>query len=239
MSRYYRIAFFLSVAFTASALSATADIITFDDGAIHIINASNSYPSDGATIEDSGTGDPTTVIVQPGGSFGSSVWVRGTSLFQLDGGFLAAYVHAGDSAHIDIISGSIGSVGSGGDAVDVYAAGTATVYGGVLNGSLNANPGGTIDLMGGSLAGDMVAGGGGTIIIHGSNFNMPYGPVQPITGLLTGTLADGTSLSVNFNRDSRGIGYITLVPEPSTLALLGAGAVSLLACVWQRRKRTA
>ena len=49
---------------------------------------------------------------------------------------------------------------------------------------------------------------------------MPFGYVQPITGLLTGTLADGALLSVNFNRDFRGIGNIILVPEPSSIALL-------------------
>ncbi len=233
MSRYYHLAFLLSVAFTASALSATADIITFDDGAIHTINASNSYPSDGATIEDSITGDPTTVIVQPGGSFGSSLNVFDTSLFQLDGGFLAGSVQAGDNAHIDIFSGTVDY------AVSVYAEGTASIYGGVIDGGLGAHPGGTLHLMGGSISGNLISGGGGTIVVHGTGFNMPYGPVQPTTGLLTGTLADGTSLSANFQRDFRGIGYLTLVPEPSTLVLLGAGAVSLLACVWQRRKRTA
>jgi hypothetical protein len=35
-------------------------------------------------------------------------------------------------------------------------------------------------------------------------------------------------------------GYaVTGVPEPSTFALLGIGAVSLLACAWRRRKRAA
>lgn len=236
MSRHYRAVFFLLVTFAALALPATADIVTFDDGALHTIDAANSFPSDGAVIRDSSTGNPTTVVIQPGGSFGSTVSLFDTSLLQLNGGFLGSYVEAGDSAHIDIISGS---VGSGPSAVGVYAAGTAAIYGGVLNGGLAAAPGGTIDLMGGSVTGNLVAGDNGTIVVHGTDFNMPLGSVGPITGLLTGTLADGTSLSVNFNRDFRGIGYITLVPEPSTLVLLGAGAISLLACVWRRRKRTA
>ena len=96
---------------------------------------------------------------------------------------LVAYVSVGDSAHIDIFSGS---VGGGGGTVTVSAAGTATIYVGVLDRSLDASPGGTIDLMGGSVTGDLVAGGGGTTIVHGTDFNMPLGPCAANLGTSDG-----------------------------------------------------
>jgi hypothetical protein len=111
--------------------------------------------------------------------------------------------------------------------ISVYATGTASIYGGVLNGDLNAAPGGTIDLLDGSVTGSLLTGGNGTIVIHGSDFNMPLGSVQPLMGSLTGKLADGTPLSVTFNRNVRGNGNILLVPEPSTLVLLILASLGL------------
>jgi hypothetical protein len=231
MSHHYRAVCFLVVTFAGLALPATAGAVIFNDGTLHIIDASHSYPFSSAEIHNSSTGVPTTVVIQPGGVIGDSVNLFGTSLLQLKGGVLGTFVQAGDSAHIDIFSGN---VGGGGTSVAVYEAGTAAIYGGVLNGDLDAAPGGTIDLMGGSLVGDMIAGDDGTIVVHGTDFNMPFGSVQPITGHLTGTLADGTSLSVNFNRDFRGIGNIILVPEPGSIFLLSIGALGLFA--WRRRQ---
>jgi hypothetical protein len=98
------------------------------------------------------------VVIQPGGGFDGPVKVFGTSLLQLNGGFLNSYVMAFGSAHIDIISGNVG--GAGLAAVGVGETGTASIYGGVINGSLQAAPGGMLDLLGGSIAGDLLAGGG-------------------------------------------------------------------------------
>ena len=61
--------------------------------------------------------------------------------------------------------------------------------------------------------------------IHGSDFNLPFGDITATSGTLTGILADGTPLNVDFGRASTAT--ITLVPEPSTALLLAAGLVGL------------
>jgi len=67
------------------------------------------------------------------------------------------------------------------------------------------------------------------LIIEGTDFNYAYGTYTNTSGLLTGTLLDGTPLNNEFQ--ITGSATMTLVPEPSSLLLLGLGALML------RRKR--
>ena len=69
--------------------------------------------------------------------------------------------------------------------------------------------------------------GGGFASVPLGNFNLSGLPALPA--------GDGYSLSTSVNP-----GYIDLVvapvPEPGTLALLGAGLMSLLTLTWRRRR---
>jgi hypothetical protein len=51
---------------------------------------------------------------------------------------------------------------------------------------------------------------------------------------------DGNTLVGSYS-DSTNVyhGFEATIPEPSPLVLLGIGAISLLACTWQQRRRTA
>jgi len=63
-----------------------------------------------------------------------------------------------------------------------------------------------------------------TINIFGPSFNFPFGPISPLSGVLTGTLSDGNAVSGNFGRDSGAqIILIERVPEPGTLMLSWIG----------------
>ena len=55
----------------ALLIAAPAHAITFNDGGTHIIDADNSYPLDPVVVEDSPTGQPTTLIINEGGDIGS------------------------------------------------------------------------------------------------------------------------------------------------------------------------
>jgi hypothetical protein len=110
MSRHYLTASLLCVALVTLRTPIAAGV-TFNDGTVHIIDASNSYVHDRAEIRNSGTGIATTVEIHSDGIIGDSVNLFGTSVLKLMGGTLGTFVQAGDSAHIDIFSGNVGGGG--------------------------------------------------------------------------------------------------------------------------------
>jgi hypothetical protein len=82
----------LIVAAMLAMLGASAPVhaVTFNDGGTHIIDAANSYPLDPVVVEDSPTGQPTTLIINAGGDIGSisgdGVTVNGSSVVTMNGG---------------------------------------------------------------------------------------------------------------------------------------------------------
>jgi hypothetical protein len=114
--------------------------------------------------------------------------------------------------------------------IDTGTSATTVITGGFMGPSIliGANPGGDIP--------------GGSVIVSGSGFNLPLGEVTALSGTLTGVLTDGTVLNSSFDRCGGGCepphlsaGVLTLIPEPSTAALLGLGLVGFAAT--RRRNR--
>lgn len=65
------------------------------------------------------------------------------------------------------------------------------------------------------------------INIFGPSFNFPFGPIAPLSGVLTGTLSDGNAVNGDFGRDSGAQIILIEVPEPGTLMLSWIGLLVL------------
>ena len=102
-----------------------------------------------------------------------------------------------------------------------------------------------IDVFGGNFAGtggpgafSLAVSDNGVITLHGTGFNLPYGPVQGFAGEITGTLQDGTVVDFSFLRQSPTSEIVLappVVPEPSSLALFGVAFAAVAA--WRRKGR--
>ena len=215
----------------ASVMDANA-LTILDDGGTHTIDASNSIPGMGVDVMD-GPDGPTTLNVVAGGNIGVdtdgffgnfSVLLRGSSVANITGGGLLDDLQTTDSAVANVSGGAIASMDAGGGSSII------NVTGGVITGSMDPN-GGTINLSGG-FVGETDAFNGGVLNIFGSGFNFPLGVISDETGTITGTLADGSALSLSFAQDPAST--ITLIPEPSPAFLLASGLVAMAVA---RRRR--
>ena len=108
------------------------------------------------------------------------------------------------------------------------------VSGGTFTGLIRASGNALLDISGGLPLGGLLALDDSVVQIFGSGFNFPLGDIVATSGTLTGTLADGTPINVNFGRASTAT--ITL-PEPSALTALGSG-IAMLALLYRRRQRS-
>src|SRR5262249_25496061 len=102
---------------------------------------------------------------------------------------------ADDESRVSIFGGSFrgGFSGSGQNfGVGLVAVDDAAVevFGGAFAGT------------GGTGAFGIATADNGIITLHGTGFNLPYGPVQGFAGIITGTLQDGTPVGITFLRQS-------------------------------------
>ena len=232
-----------------------ANAVLFNDGAIHTIDAANSFPLDGLSIQDGPDNATTTVNIVPGGRVGSAsipgdVQAVDHSLLNISGGIVqGGSLTFTEYAVLNMTGGTLtGSLFFLGDAVSFVSGGDflwpayvesgtqLNVAGGVFHSDLQVQNFAQLFISGGSLNGVIRALDFSATTIVGSGFNFPLGDLSAASGVLTGTLADGTPLDVNFSRASRARITLTLIPEPST-ALLLAGGLFALALSPSRKSR--
>jgi hypothetical protein len=100
---------------------------------------------------------------------------------------------------------------------------TVEISGGYVN-KINSIGNSTIEITGGMID-DISAYETSLIIVKGLDFNYNYGYITDTSGYLTGTLLSGDFIDVRFDRFDDA--QILLVPEPTTLLLVGLGGLVL------------
>ncbi len=123
-----------------------------------------------------------------------------------------------------------GIVGGGDQGIVASDTSVVTITGGVITGrdsAVSLMGESQVSVHGGQLEGledpTIRALQDSAITIYGGDFNFPlFEPIEPLTGVLTGTLSDGSSFEWSFERESSA--SIVLVPEPSATLLFALAA---------------
>jgi len=206
---------------------------------------SGTISGNGALVKI-GTG---TLTLTAGSTYNGPTTVNAGSLLVNSPGSLTSPVTVQSNATLGG-NGRVGAVtvNAGGHVAPGASASTLT-----LTGNLTLASGAKLDFeLAGPAASDSIAMSSSTLILGGQQFSdfaftpLPgFGPgtytlidAAAITGSL-GATRDGTVGGLPATLATSGSDLVlTVVPEPSTLVLLGMGAAGVLELVWRRRKRT-
>jgi hypothetical protein len=180
-------------------------------------------------------------------------------VIRVSGGILNSVAHGmnstllwyGGAVEAGILSSTLGALqqftaqgglvvvagGSFPNGIDIAGNAEVTIADGTsVLGNLFLRSSGNLDVIGGSFPGGaqlLEVRDTANVSFYGSGFNYPPGSIFDLTGTLTGTLADGTPLSLDFERAFTA--SITLLPEPSRTLGVVAG-LCLLAGLSRTRR---
>jgi hypothetical protein len=203
------------------------------------VNVSGGSVKGGTVVGELGWADGISAVHGEINIYSGSV--TGGTLPSIDAGW--AHGISSTFSTISIFGGSV--TGGLGQYPEGFAEGissgesTINVFGGNIAGIKLSR--GTLNINGGSIDDDItildsivnIYGGNinnsiyvyrSSVNIYGSGFNYALGLINDASGVLTGTLADGTLLNLPFNQDSS---RIIIIPEPTTLILFAIGGIAL------------
>lgn len=267
-----RAPYYTAILFSISLLTGDRVVIgdvIFSDGGNHIVN---SVVNDFIEVRNGTGGVPTTVTFQDGADirgtddFDDTVYVLQDSIVNIEAGRFVDDVSAYNRGRLNITGGQLL------DDVYAANRATVFLSGGIISDDLEADDNSRIVMTGGSVGEDIesyggtivISGGtfaasstsldsglgvsrGGTIELIGSGFRLNgnaigSGSLTEVSGLLSGTLADGSSfVDIPFTRNLLGNGNlgsltVTAIPEPSAILLLSIGSVTILTVRLRRRR---
>lgn len=166
-------------------------------------------------------------------------WYSGTNNVQEGDSYDNTYVW--NDATVDMTGGTLLSLDllnssaayiSGGDITQgLYAWNDSTVdiSGGTVGWNLNASDNSTVNLHGGTITDWLYATDNSLVNIHGYGFSYDPDGGDWNGGQLTGFWVDDSALTIDFldniDVDSTYYDHVNLVPEPTTLLVLGLGAL--------------
>ena len=216
--------------------------------------------SGGLIGDDLEAWDNSTLTIS-GGLIGDDLEARDNSTVTVSGGTIDDDLVAGDNSTAIVTGGwfdddleandnSMVTVSGGTWADDLTTRdnSTVTIFGGTWADDLNARDDSTVTISGGTFHDELITANDSTLTIFGTEFNFAYGDYFDDDSLdrktLTGILADGTEFSnkVKIGGSSRvrlaapaTAAAANAVPEPSSIAMFGIGALGLLG--YSRRRR--
>ena len=176
------------------------------------------------------TGNSTTNIHGGNITGGSGKWSYGIATYNSTMNIYGGNITGGSGGQWDYGAKiSIGSV------VNIYGGG---ISGGLIG--IEADRSSVVNWYGGNIsagtekwATGIVAFEDSRINIFGSDFNYGFGSISNTSGILTGTLSDGTAINIKFEQDYAGQIILSTIPEPASIAILTLGGLAIL----KRRKR--
>lgn len=127
---------------------------------------------------------------------------------------------SGEPTTVNLLSG-----GSVNNQLSVYNTSHLNMYDGLIGFGLETNHDSSAYICGGAIGGDLEMWNSSNITIAGNGFNYSYGTLSNMPGVLTGTLLNGDPINNSFYIHD--YATMTLVPEPSTILLLGLGGIFL------------
>lgn len=174
-------------------------------------------------LAGSSDGDGSNVEVNiSGGNVGELFNANPGSIVNISGGNVGALFNANFGSTVNISGGNVGS------SFAALSDSTVNISGGTVGDTFTAESGSTVNLFGTSF---LIDGAELTALVLGEAFTTTERDVT-----LSGVLADGSAFDFDLNSafsdsqdyfDSGATLTVTLVPEPTSLALLGLGGLAL------------